>query len=101
MSNVYDRSIFPRSYTVDCQRSDDDLNVLKAEFANAAKMADFASKNLGSDGAKPYLQGFVAESLLDPSVNIIDQLQEAYGRGAGMVSKLRNIYKRFDVLPLV
>lgn len=47
-------------------------------------MADFASKNLGSDGAKPYLQGLVAQSLLDPNVNIINQLQDEYGRGAKM-----------------
>ena len=50
-------------------------------------MADFASKNLGSDGARRYLQGFVAQSLLDPAVKIIDQLQEAYGRGAGMADQ--------------
>ena len=79
--NAHDSGLFPRKYTVDCKRSDDDINLLKAEFSNAAKMADFASKNLGSDGAKPYLEGFVAKSLLDPSVKIIDQLQEAYGRG--------------------
>ncbi|KAI4193781.1 MAG: hypothetical protein LQ350_008145 [Teloschistes chrysophthalmus] len=81
---THERALFPRSYTLDCKRSNADLSLLKAEFENAAKMADFASKNLGSDGAKPYLQGLVAQSLLDPNANIINQLQDEYGRGAKM-----------------
>ena len=70
------------------QKNDDDIALLKTDFGNAAKMAEFAGQNLASDGAKPYLTAFIAKSLSDILNNaIINQLKESYGRGAIMADK--------------
>ncbi len=76
--------LFLRSYKIDCNRKQEDLDLVKTELTNAPKMATYASQNLGKDGQpKTYREAFLSKDLLDiPNNAIINQLKDSYGRGA-------------------
>ena len=78
---------------MNCERSQDDVNLIKAEFANAAKIATFASQNLDQDSAKTFTSAFISKDLLAvPGNAIVNQLKDSYGRGADIPSTTASDY---------
>ena len=74
--------LFPRSFKVQCQRPQSDLDLINTEFANAGKIATYAQQNLDASLASTYTSAFISKDLLDAS--IFAQLKESYGNAAGM-----------------
>ncbi|KAL8855273.1 MAG: hypothetical protein Q9178_008078 [Gyalolechia marmorata] len=77
--------LVPRKWTVQCDKSKDDTDLIKLELKNAKRIADYAHDHIDddSDDTKRYLLGFVPKKLRDlPKNSIVEQLQEGYGNGA-------------------
>lgn len=74
--------LFPRSFTVQCSRPQAELDLIKTEFSNAAKIATYAQQNLDSPSASTYTSAFISKDLLD--AGIIGQLKASYGNGANI-----------------